>query len=501
MVREFFETGNLDNQLTHTNITLIPKKKHPVYMTDLRPISLCNVVYKIISKVLANRLKQVLDWIISDTQSAFIPGRLITDNIMVAYEVMHYLKRKTRGKEGWMAMKIDMSKAYDRVEWKFLEEVLKKLGFDQRVVGLFMLCVSTASYQIAHAGKTFGEINPTRGIRQGDPLSSYLFLICMEGFTALINDFERRGLVKGIKVARNAPTISHMFFADDAYIFCKASKENAEQMLQILNLFEQASGQMINKEKSSVCFSRNTPNWVRGELCEVLGFTEADDHTTYLGLPNVVGRKKTAIFGYLKEKMQARIQGWDKKWLSKGGKEILLKTIAQALPNYSMSVFLLPVETCRDLEQMMCKYWWKTGNNRDKSIHWASWRNMCRMKSAGGLGFRNLREFNMALIGKQGWRLLIHPEKLVSKVYKARYFPNDSFLDAKIGGSPSYIWRSIMETRNMLKQGTSCRIGDGSQVNIMGDPWLPSVDDPFVHSNNEAIQGQKVSSLMCTDRL
>lgn len=219
LVREFFDAGNLDNQLTHTNIALIPKKKHPVYMTDLRPISLCNVVYKIISKVLANRLKQVLDGIISDTQSAFITGRLITDNIMVAYEVMHYLKRKTRGKEGWMAMKIDMSKAYDRVEWKFLEEVLKKLGFDTKVVGLIMTCVSTVSYQIVHAGKTFGEINPTRGIRQRDPLSSYLFLIYMEGFTALINDFERRGLVKGIKVARNAPTISHKFFTDDAYIF------------------------------------------------------------------------------------------------------------------------------------------------------------------------------------------------------------------------------------------------------------------------------------------
>lgn len=242
MVKKFFETGQLDSVLTTTNIALIPKKRNPTYITDIRPISLCNVVYKVISKVLANRLKQVLDSIISDTQSAFIPGRLITDNIMVAYEVMHYLKRKTKGKEGWMALKMDMSKAYDRVEWKFLEAVLTKLGFHHKVVSLFMACVTTVSYQIAHAGRIFGEIIPSRGIRQGDPLSSYLFLICMEGFTALINDYERRGLIKGIKVARTAPAISHMFFADDTYIFCKANKENADHVMQMLNLFERVSG-------------------------------------------------------------------------------------------------------------------------------------------------------------------------------------------------------------------------------------------------------------------
>lgn len=114
---------------------------------------------------------------------------------------------------------------------------------------------------------------------------------------------------------------------------------------------------------------------------------------------------------------------------------------------------------------------------------------MCNLKSAGGLGFRNLREFNLALIGKHRWRLMKYPEKLVSKVYKARYFPNETFLNAKIGGSPSYIWRSMVETQSMLKQGLSCRIGDGQQINILGDPWLPSTDDPYVHSSNKALVG------------
>lgn len=180
----------------NVNIVLIPKKKNSMVMTELRPISLCNVVYKIISKVLANRLKQVTDPIISDTQSAFIPGRLIIDNIMVAYELMHFMKRKTKGKQGWMALKLDMSKTYNRVEWGFLEVVLKKMGFNNQITKMFMTCISAVNYQISHAGRKFGSINPTRGLRQGDPLSSYMFLICIEGFTALIQEYEKRGLIK-----------------------------------------------------------------------------------------------------------------------------------------------------------------------------------------------------------------------------------------------------------------------------------------------------------------
>lgn len=122
--------------------------------------------------------------------------------------------------------------------------------------------------------------------------------------------------------------------------------------------------------------------------------------------------------------------------LSKGGKEILLKTVAQMLPNYAMGVFLLPLNLCQDLERMMCKFWWKTDAKKDKSIHWFSWSNMCKRKSQGGMGFRSIHDFNIALLGKQGWRILKYPEKLVSRVFKARYYPTSSFLRAKLGHNP-----------------------------------------------------------------
>lgn len=181
-----------------------------------------------------------------------LPGRIILDNIMISLEIMHYVKRKTQDKKGWMALNLDMSKAYDRAEWSYIRAMLIKLGFTNSVVNIFMQCVTTARYTITHPGKEFGNIIPQRGLRQGDPLSSYLFMICMEGLSALIKSYERRGIIKGISVARGAPSVSHMVFADDSYIYRHANKEEAMQIMEILAIFEQASGQKINKSKSSV---------------------------------------------------------------------------------------------------------------------------------------------------------------------------------------------------------------------------------------------------------
>lgn len=153
-------------------------------------------------------------------------------------------------------LKIDTSKAYDRLEWSFLEVVLLKLWFNHKIVELFMACIMYVCYQITHAGKSFGSIVPQRDIRQGDLLSSYIILICMEAFTALIYDFEAKRLIRGIKVARSAPSISHIFFADDSYIFCRASAENADHMVYPPSIFEKTSGQKINPDKSSVFLAR-----------------------------------------------------------------------------------------------------------------------------------------------------------------------------------------------------------------------------------------------------
>jgi hypothetical protein len=167
-------------------IVMIPKITSPKELGQFRPISLCNVIYKIASKVAANRLKKILPEIISEEQSAFVPGRLITDNIITAYECLHFMKRNKAKKNQFCALKLDMRKAYDRVEWSYLKAIMLKLGFSEMWVALIMRLVSTASFSVLFNGAPQEEFYPTRGIRQGDPISPYLFLLVAQGLSCLL---------------------------------------------------------------------------------------------------------------------------------------------------------------------------------------------------------------------------------------------------------------------------------------------------------------------------
>jgi hypothetical protein len=184
----FFDTCNLNASINATVIALVPKTKNSISVNDFRPISLCNVTYKILSKILAKRLKRILPCIISGSQSAFISGRLISDNIIAAYEILHTMQTRLWGRSGYMGVKLDMSKAYDRVEWSFLEAVMFKLGFAPVWVRMIMACVTTVNYSVVVNGNVVGKIFPSRGLRQGDPISPYLFIICAEVFSALLHN-------------------------------------------------------------------------------------------------------------------------------------------------------------------------------------------------------------------------------------------------------------------------------------------------------------------------
>ena len=483
--------------LNATSIVLIPKTKKPERMSEFRPIALCNVLYKVMAKVVANRLKLVLPSIISDTQSAFIFGRSITDNAMIAFEVGHYLKRKKQGKTGVAAFKVDMSKAYDRIEWNFLRKMLEILGFAQSLVDLIMLLVTTVEFMVSQNGNEVGPIIPSRGLRQGDPISPYLFIICAESLSSLIKHYEGRGLLHGCKIARSAPVISHLFFADDSFFFFKANMEECERIKECFSIYEKASGQLINYQKSSISFSQNVEHQKRQQLCSYLQVNETVDHGKYLGLPSMIGRSKKTIFSFVKDKAWQRIQGWKRKLLSKAGKEILLKIMVQAIPSYAMQVFLLPITLCAEIERMMNSFWWGCKDVNKRGINWLSWEKLSVHKSLGGMGFKRLHDFNLAMLGKQGWKLLTDEGSLIAKIYKAKYFPNCNFLAAELGHNPSYVWRSILATQQLLRNGVCWRIGNGTRVRVWGEPWLPDDHCPYVMSPlRNGLENENVSSLM-----
>jgi hypothetical protein len=350
--------GVLDNDLNSTYIALIPKIKNPTCVTEFRPISLCNVLYKIISKVLANRLKVILPHIISPFQSAFIPGRLISDNILAAYETLHTMQSRMKGKKGYMAVKIDMSKAYDRVEWGFLEAIMGKMGFAHKWIKLVMMCVTSAHYAVLVNGTPSGRILPTRGIRQGDPISPYLFLICAEVLSSLLLKADREGDIEGVPTSRSGPRLNHLFFADNSLLFCKADLCRWNKLSTLLNKYESASGQRLNTAKTAIYFSRNTPHETRQKILDVARIPSSQRYDTYLGLPALVGKSHTKEFKSIIDRIWKRLQDWKLKLLSQAGREILIKAVIQAIPTYCMSVFMLPKALCSKINSLMQQFWW-----------------------------------------------------------------------------------------------------------------------------------------------
>lgn len=384
-------------------------------MTEFRPISLCNVIYNIGAKMIANRLKPCLDLLISPSQSKFVPKRLISDNVLVAFELNHYINTKPSKKDDFMTLKLDISKAYDRVEWSFLRKILLRFGLLPAFVDLIMLCVSSVSYSYLLNGVQFGELRPGRGLRQGDPLSPYLFICIVEAFVGLVDRAARDESIHGIKIAPSAPVITNLCFADDTMLFCRATEDDARGLKHILDTYAAVSGQVINYDKSSVAFSKGTATGKKNRVVQILGVQEVEKHAKYLGMPAVVGRSKKEIFSHLRDRIWKKMNGWGERFLSAAGKEIMIKSVLQSIPSYIMGCFLLPKDIVNKIESAIRSFWWGQGQN--KKVAWISWRKLCTAKRQGGMGFRDLRSFNLALLAKNGWRILNNPESLVGQIF------------------------------------------------------------------------------------
>jgi hypothetical protein len=232
-----------------------------------------------------------------------------------------------------------------------------------------------------------------------------------------------------------------------------------------LECYERGSGQRLNKEKTSLFFSRNTEQGIRERIIQLAGVPDSQRYDTYLGLPALVGRSRIREFQGIKDRVHKRVSDWKTKFLSQAGKEVLIKAVVQAIPTYSMSMFLLPKELCKELNSVMQNFWWGHKEN-DKKIRWLSWEKMGLSKAQGGMGFRDLISFNKALLAKQCWRLTQYPDSLVGKIIKGKYFHGETLLKANLGSRPSFAWRSILAARDLFKEGIMWRIGDGKSVSI-----------------------------------
>uniref|UniRef100_A0A8R7PSC9 Reverse transcriptase domain-containing protein n=1 Tax=Triticum urartu TaxID=4572 RepID=A0A8R7PSC9_TRIUA len=356
-MRTFLEGDDMLEVVNSTVLVLIPKIKNPQDLTQYRPISLCNVLYKLASKVLALRLRPVLHHIIAEEQTAFVPGRLISDNVLTAYECIHYLKKK-KGKSGDVTVKLDMAKPYDRVEWSYLRAMMNKLGFAEAWIDRVMVCVQSVSFSVRANGQFSSTFRPTRGIRQGDPISPYLFLICAEGLSCLLKFKGPVHLSRGVRVGVHAPWVSHLLFTDDCLVFTQATVETATRLHNILDIYKTASGQMVNCSKSAIFFSANCTDETKAMVHVNMEIETEALVEKYLGLPTAISKSSDVQFEHIATNIRKLVNGYVPKLLSSAAREVLIKAVCQAIPTYSMSCFRLSKKLCKKLTNIVARFFW-----------------------------------------------------------------------------------------------------------------------------------------------
>ena len=282
-------------------------------------------------------------------------------------------------------------------------------------------------------------------------------------------------------LCRRGPKLTNLLFADDSLLFCSATMEECGKVLNMLSDYEDASGQKINKSKTALFFSKAMDGEIKDQIKEAWGVPEIMQYEKYLGLPSFIGREKKASFNYIKERVWRKIQGWDGKLLFQASREVLIKSVIQAIPTYTMGCFKIPMGLCNEIEAMIKKFWWGQRGDRRK-IHWIKWDELTKSKNVGGMGFRDLAKFNDSLLAKQAWRLLNHQNSLFYKVFEAQFFPNSTIMEAKESRMGSYAWRSILVGRDVIQRGARWRVGDGKKIRIWQDNWLPRKHHPHALS-------------------
>ncbi|XP_048494745.1 uncharacterized protein LOC125494904 [Beta vulgaris subsp. vulgaris] len=441
-VSHFFSTGYILREWNYTNICLIPKTERPEEASQFRPISLCNVIYKIISKVISNRLKPILRELISPFQNAFVPGRQMVDNCLIAHELVNNIKQTTSGKQYLAALKIDMFKAYDKVDWDFLDWLLAQMRIPSKCRHWIMQCVTTVSYSIIVNGEPTSRFYPTCGLRQGDPLSSYLFILVMDVLSRMLTNGIADKSFEGIKISRLGPSVSHLFFADDSLIFFKANPKSCDGVKNIVSEFSRLSGEVINYHKSLIMFSPNTPHNSRQQMRALINTPVADSLGKYLGANIEVNGRNTRLYHPLVEKVEKKLSSWHNLSLSLAGRIILINSILSMLSLNILSTFLIPKTIANRLNSIFARFLW-AGTSDKKPIYWKGKSTLELPKSSGGLGIRNVHLFNKALLAKQAVRIHNSSHSLIAHL-------------------------AVQDCEG----GFTKIIGDGSDTKILEDKWV-----------------------------
>ena len=417
-VQKIFADRRVPESLNCSHIALIPKIQGPETLGNYRPNSLCNMVYKVILKIIVARLRPYLDKLISPMQTAFVPGRKGIDNIIIAQEIIHGLGKK-KGRTGYMALKIDLEKAYDKLEWSFIRDILIRVNLPMDIIDLIMSCVSTVSMPILFNGEALDLIFPSRGIRQGNPISPYLFIIFMDYLGQFIEEKCSENLWQPVKASQSGLAFSHLFFADDLIFFAKADGVNSAAIGDVLDTFCSISSQTVSEAKPRVYFSPNVDSDTRESLCDILGFASTPFLGKYLGFPLKQPSSSSHDYDFILDRVKQKLTGWKANCLSLVGRRVLIQSSLVAIPSYIMQCSYLPGRVLDGLDRLNRNFLWGS-TDAAKKIHWVGWEKVMKSKEEGGLGLQIAKRRNVALLAKLNWRFQMEGEAYWVRVLKTK---------------------------------------------------------------------------------
>ncbi|GKC68524.1 putative RNA-directed DNA polymerase, eukaryota, reverse transcriptase zinc-binding domain protein [Tanacetum coccineum] len=412
-VQEFFNSGNFPKGCNSSFITLIPKVPSPKLVTDFCLISLIGCQYKIIGKILANRLSMVIGSCVSSKQSTFIKGRNILDGPLILNEVMAWYRKC---KKQLMIFKVDFEKAFDSLSWDFLDLVIDKLGFSSKWRFWIQDCLRHARAFILVNGSPTVEFEISRGLRQGDPLSPFLFILAMEGLHSLICKAIHLGIYTGAHVGDNNLILSYLIYADDVIFIGEWSSSNAHNLLCILRCFYLVSGLKINIHKSSifgVCVSDDSVS----NMAKVLGCGAFKLPLKYLGVPVGCNMARCHNWDAIVQKFSSKLTHWNARLLFVGGRLSLIKTVLGV-----------------------------------KKMVWVRWNSCMASKQKGGLGIGSIHALNVGLLFKWIWRFLSQSSDLWISVIKEIHGLHGGISDPSSYSSCLSPWSGILSSVKSLKK-------------------------------------------------
>lgn len=366
VVQSFWKSSQLPRGSNTTYIALIPKIPNPSSFKDYRSISMIGCIYKIIAKLMARRLQKVMNSLIGPLQSSYIEGRQILDGALIASEVIETCKRK--GVDATL-LKLDFHKAYDSVSWSFLMWILEQMKFPPQWCDWVLSCISSTSASILINGSPSVPFKLQRGLRQGDPISPFLFVFIVEALNQLISKATNKGLWRGVKIGKNELMITHLQYADDTLIFSDANIESLLNIKCVLILFQLASGLQVNFHKSSLMGLNISKTWLK-EAASSLLCKEGCIPFTYLGLPIGGNSSRINAWSPIIEKMSKRLATWKGRLLSIGGRITLIKSSLTSLPLYYMSLFHMPKGVVNEINKIIRAFLWCGSPEKKPCLLW-----------------------------------------------------------------------------------------------------------------------------------